>query len=118
MKENTRKLIAVKKIAAEKQLPFSKIVDIVEKHGGNVSERTLQRVFANGSEKRNFRYSTIDDLYNAFTAEFSDAKSADIFNAFHAILLEYKESYERTIALAEERIAKQDEIIDRLTARG
>lgn len=46
----------LKQIKEEQGLSIAKIMDLMEKQGKFVSEATLKKVFADGSEERSFRY--------------------------------------------------------------
>lgn len=55
--EKTREVIkALKKVRAENGYSLQRIQDMVLANGGNVSLPTIQKVFAEGSEEKNFRY--------------------------------------------------------------
>ena len=54
MKRKTIKRL--KQIKTEQGLSISQIMDLMEKQGKFVSEGTLKRVFADGSEEKVFRY--------------------------------------------------------------
>lgn len=55
--EKTREVIkALKKVRAENGYTLQRIQDMVLANGGNVSLPTIQKVFAEGSEEKNFRY--------------------------------------------------------------
>jgi len=55
--EKTREVIkALKKVRAENGYSLQRIQDMVLANGGNVSLPTIQKVFAEGSEDKNFRY--------------------------------------------------------------
>lgn len=74
-----RKIQTIKRIKAEHNLPNELILDLVAKNNGAVSESTLKRILEDGSEDKDFRYSSIADTYNALTLEFSeDLRSDDI----------------------------------------
>ena len=46
----------LKEIKAEQQLSYSQIMKMLEDAGQYVSEATLKKVFADGSEEKSFRY--------------------------------------------------------------
>jgi len=55
--EKTREVIkALKKVRADNGYSLQRIQDMVLESGGNVSLTTIQKVFADGSEDKNFRY--------------------------------------------------------------
>ena len=54
LKRNT--IHRLKEIKEEQQLSISQIIDMLEKRGLYVSEPTLKKLFAKGSEEKNFRY--------------------------------------------------------------
>lgn len=149
----SKKISVIKKIKEEHNLPNDYILDLVARSNGNVSDSTLRRILADGSEDDSFRYSSIADLYNALTMEFGEDFATDDPAALKIILSERnkwidrlaeeietlkedyavretlyserKQNYEKTIelqnttyeqslALLRERIAKQDIIIEKL----
>ena len=57
MRPNTNEVISqIKKVREEKGFSFSKILSMMEENGDYMSKSTISRVFADGSEKMNFRY--------------------------------------------------------------
>lgn len=57
MRPNTNEVILqIKKVREEKGFSFSKILSMMEENGDYMSKSTISRVFADGSEKMNFRY--------------------------------------------------------------
>ena len=49
-------IIKLKKIKQEQNLSIKKIMDLLEDRGQFVSEGTLKKIFAEGSEEKSFRY--------------------------------------------------------------
>lgn len=49
-------IIKLKKIKQEQNLSIKKIMDLLEDQGQFVSEGTLKKIFAEGSEEKSFRY--------------------------------------------------------------
>ena len=49
-------IIKLKKIKQEQDLSIKKIMDLLEDRGQFVSEGTLKKIFAEGSEEKSFRY--------------------------------------------------------------
>lgn len=94
-----RKIQTIKRIKAEHSLPNELILDIVSRNNGSLSESTLKRILADGSEEQNFQYASIADLYNALTMEFGEEFRADDPSAIKAILSERNRWIDR---LAEE----------------
>jgi hypothetical protein len=118
------------------------ILDLVTRNNGTISESSLKRVFEEGSEDKTFRYSTIEDLYNALTKEFGDDYANDDpavlkniiaernnwidrlveeikhtkedFAVREKLYEERKSNYDHTIEMLQARIDKQDEIIEKL----
>lgn len=122
----SKKISVIKKIKEEHNLPNDLILDLVVKNNGNVSESTLKRILADGSEDENFRYSSIADLYNALTLEFGEDFSSDDPAALKVILSErnrwidrlveeietLKEDYAVREALYKERKENYEKTID------
>lgn len=95
----SKKISVIKKIKEEHNLPNDLILDLVARNNGNVSESTLKRILADGSEDENFRYSSIADLYNALTLEFGEDFTTEDPAALKVILSERNKWIDR---LAEE----------------
>lgn len=95
----SKKISIIKKIKEEHNLPNDLILDLVARNNGNVSESTLKRILADGSEDENFRYSSIADLYNALTLEFGEDFTTEDPAALKVILSERNKWIDR---LAEE----------------
>ena len=138
----SNKIKIIKKIKEEHNLPNDMILDLVTRNNGTISESSLKRVFEEDSEDKTFRYSTIEDLYNALTKEFGDDYASDDplllkniiaernnwidrlveeikhnredFSVREILYAERKANYERTIGMLQDRIDKQDEMIKQL----
>ena len=133
----------LKQIKAEQGLTVPKIMDLMEERGQFVSEATIKRVFADGSEEQNFRYQdsiapiadVLLDLYGEdsgtedaeslrriireknklieFLMMKLDEKEAD-FEKRIALYDERKAMYEKSIERFETQISRKDELIERL----
>lgn len=133
----------LKQIKSEQGLTIPKIMDLMEERGQFVSEATIKRVFADGSEEQNFRYqdsiapiadvlldmygdtSNLDDadsLRNIireknrmieFLMMKLDEKEQD-FERQRVLYEERKANYEKTISRFETQVARKDDLIERL----
>lgn len=133
----------LKQIKAEQGLTIPKIMDLMEERGQFVSEATIKRVFADGSEEQNFRYQdsiapiadVLLDMYGD-TSNLDDADSLrqiirekNKFIEFLMMKLDEKEQdferqrtlyeerkalYEKTISRFETQISLKDDLIERL----
>ena len=142
-KMKRRTIHRLKKIKAEQGLSIPKIMDLMEERGQFVSEATIKRVFADGSEDQNFRYqdsiapiadvlldmygdsSNLDDSdslrqiireknkFIEFLMMKLDEKEAD-FERQRSLYEERKSLYEKSIERFETQIARKDELIERL----
>jgi hypothetical protein len=138
----SKRIATIKQIKTEHQMPNDMILDLVYKNGGTVSESTLKRILADGSEEQNFQYAGVADIYNALVKEFGEDYKSDDIATLKSIILdrnrwidrlaeeietkkkefhrredlysERKANYERTIEMLQARIDKQDEIIEKL----
>lgn len=138
----SNKVKIIKRIKEEHNLPNEMILDLVARNNGTISESSLKRVFEDGSEDKTFRYSTIEDLYNALTKEFGNDYANDDPAVLKNIIAERnnwidrlveeikhtkedfavreklyegrKSNYDHTIEMLQARIDKQDEIIEKL----
>ena len=142
-KMKRRTIHRLKQIKAEQGLSIPKIMDLMEERGQFVSEATIKRVFADGSEDQNFRYqdsiapiadvlldmygdsSNLDDTdslrqiireknkFIEFLMMKLDEKEAD-FERQRTLYEERKSLYEKTIGRFETQIALKDDLIERL----
>lgn len=141
----SKKLEIIKQIKEAHNISYDKILDLVTRNGGSISMSTLRRIFEENSKKDNgFRYTSVADVYNALTLEFGEDFQVDDVATLKAILSERnrwidrlseeiestreehkaretlyaqrKDTYERTIAILQERVAKQDALIEQLLA--
>lgn len=118
----------LKQIKAEQGLSITKIMDLMESRGQFVSEATIKRVFADGSEDQNFRYqdsiAPIADVLLDIYGELSDIDDTESLRRiiheknklieFLMLKLDEKEQeFEKRIALCEERKALYEKTIDR-----
>lgn len=133
----------LKQIKEEQGLTIAKIIDLMEDRGQFVSETTIKRVFAEGSEEQNFRYqdsiAPIADVLLDIYGEDSDGEDSEALRRiireknklieFLMMKLDEKEQefekrielyeerkalYEKTIERFEIQIARKDELIERL----
>ena len=142
-KMKRRTIHRLKQIKSEQGLSIPKIMDLMEERGQFVSEATIKRVFADGSEDQNFRYQdsiapiadVLLDMYGD-TSKLDDADSLrqiirekNKFIEFLMMKLDEKEQdferqrtlyeerkalYEKTIGRFETQIALKDDLIERL----
>lgn len=119
----------LKEIKSEQGLSISQIMEMLEKAGQFVSEPTLKKIFAEGSEERNFRYQdTIMPVADVLLDIYGDKSGLDDAESLRQIiheknryielilfkLEEQKEEYAREKALYEERKAMYERSIERL----
>lgn len=133
----------LKQIKSEQGLTVQKIMDLMEERGQFVSEATIKRVFADGSEEQNFRYQdsiapiadVLLDIYGD-TSGLDDAESLrqvireknklieflmmkldekeQEFDKRISLYEERKALYEKSIERFETQIYRKDELIERL----
>lgn len=101
---NTREvIITLKEVRQEKQLSFDKILNLMKENGDYLSKSTLSRVFAEGSEDKNFRYEdTIRPIANALLDMETIEADDDIDTQAYKSILKLKKDllfeYERQIS--------------------
>ena len=133
----------LKEIKSEQGLSVPKIMDLMEERGQFVSESTIKRVFADGSEEQSFRYQdsiapiadVLLDIYGD-TSSLEDAESLRhiireknklieflmikldeqeaAFESRTSMYEERKSIYDRNIARLEKQIERKDDLIERL----
>ena len=133
----------LKEIKSEQGLSVPKIMDLMEERGQFVSESTIKRVFADGSEEQSFRYQdsiapiadVLLDIYGD-TSSLEDAESLRhiireknklieflmikldeqeaAFESRKSMYEERKSIYDRNIARLENQIERKDDLIERL----
>lgn len=133
----------LKRIKEEQGLTVAKIIDLMEERGQYVSETTIKRVFAEGSEEQNFRYQdSIAPIADVLLDIYGEDSSVDDAESLRRIIREknklieflmmkldekeqefgkrielYEERkalYEKSIERFEIQIARKDELIERL----
>lgn len=118
----------LKQIKSEQGLTIPKIMDLMEERGQYVSEPTIKRVFADGSEEQNFRYQdsiapiadVLLDIYGD-TSNLDDAESLrniirekNKLIEFLMLKLDEKEAeFEKRLAMYEERKSLYEKSIER-----
>lgn len=118
----------LKQIKAEQGLSITKIMDLMESRGQFVSEATIKRVFADGSEDQNFRYQdSIAPIADVLLDIYGESSYIDDTESLRRIiheknkLIEFlmlkldekEQEFEKRIALCEERKALYEKTIDR-----
>lgn len=133
----------LKQIKSEQGLTIPKIMDLMEERGQFVSEATIKRVFADGSEEQNFRYQdSIAPIADVLLDMYGDTSNLDDADSLRHIIREknklieflmmkldekeqdferqrtlYEERkalYEKTISRFETQISLKDDLIERL----
>ena len=133
----------LKEIKSEQGLSIPKIMDLMEERGQFVSESTIKRVFADGSEEQSFRYqdsiAPIADVLLDIYGDTSNLDDADSLRhiireknklieflmikldeqeaAFESRISMYEERkniYDRNITRLEKQIERKDNLIERL----
>lgn len=133
----------LKQIKAEQGLTIPKIMDLMEERGQYVSEATIKRVFADGSEEQNFRYQdSIAPIADVLLDIYGEASALDDAESLRHIIREknklieflmiklderekdfemqrslYEERrslYEKSIKRFETQIERKDELIERM----
>lgn len=142
-KMKRRTIHRLKQIKSEQGLSIPKIMDLMEERGQFVSEATIKRVFADGSEEQNFRYQdSIAPIADVLLDMYGDSSNLDDSDSLRQIIrdknkfieflmmkLDEKEQdferqrtlyeerkalYEKTIGRFETQIALKDDLIERL----
>lgn len=93
----SKKIAIIKKIKEDHSLPNDLILSLVARNGGSLSESSLRRILADGSEDQHFQYAIIADLYNALTLEFGEDYKADDPATIKAILSERNRWIDRLV---------------------
>ena len=123
----------LKRVRQENGLTISEIVNLCEKNGEAVSETTVKKVFADGSETFGFNYeNTLKPIINALLGDHEETAETDMMISvaqykeikikhLEAQLARQEESYKRRIEflkqqidIKDDRIDKRDEMISKL----
>jgi type IV secretory pathway VirB9-like protein len=123
----------LKRVRNENGLTISEIVNLCEKNGEAVSETTVKKVFADGSETFGFNYeNTLKPIINALLGDHEETSETDMMisvaqykeikiKQLEAQLARQEESYKRRIEflkhqidIKDDRIDKRDELITKL----
>ena len=123
----------LKRVRSEDGLSISEIVKLCEENGESVSETTVKKVFAEGSEAFSFNYeNTLKPIINALlgdheetaetemmisVAEFKAAKIKDLESQLERMENSYKRRIDflkNQIEIKDARIDKRDEMITKL----
>lgn len=115
----------LKRVRAENGLSISEIVKLCESNGEAVSETTVKKVFADGSEALGFNYEiTLKPIINALlggheetaetdmmisVAQFKEAKIKDL----ESQMARMEESYKRRIEFLKDQIEIKDARLDK-----
>ena len=127
-KMKRRTIHRLKKIKAEQGLSIPKIMDLMEERGQFVSEATIKRVFADGSEEQNFRYQdSIAPIADVLLDMYGDTSKLDDTDSLRHIIREknklieflmikldeQEEQFQKRLDIYEERKALYEKSIDR-----
>lgn len=123
----------LKRVRNENGLTISEIVNLCEKNGEAVSETTVKKVFADGSETFGFNYeNTLKPIINALLGDHEETAETDMMISvaqykeikirhLEEQLARMEESYKRRIEflkkqidIKDDRIDKRDELITKL----
>lgn len=94
----------LKEIKAEQGLSIAQIADMMETQGKFVSEATLKRVFAEGSEDTNFRYhDSIAPIADVLLDIYGDSSGLDDAESLRQIIREKNKHIEALMIKLEEQ---------------
>jgi len=97
-------IIKLKKIKEEQNLSISKIMDLIEERGQFVSEGTMKKIFADGSEEKNFRYQdTIAPLADVLMDIYGDQSGIEDAESLRQIIREKNKQIEFLMIKLEEQ---------------
>ena len=115
----------LKRVRNENGLTISEIVNICEKNGEAVSETTVKKVFADGSETFGFNYeNTLKPIINALLGDHEETAETDMMISvaqykeikirhLEEQLARMEESYKRRIEFLKQQIDVKDDRIDK-----
>ena len=96
----------LKEIKAEQQLSYTQIMKMLEDAGQYVSEATLKKVFADGSEEKSFRYQdTILPLADVLLDLYGDRSGIEDAESLREIIREKNKFIESLIVKLDEQKA-------------
>ena len=96
----------LKEIKAEQQLSYSQIMKMMEDAGQYVSEATLKKVFAEGSEEKSFRYhDTIMPIADVLLDLYGDRSGIEDAESLREIIREKNKFIESLIVKLDEQKA-------------
>ena len=97
-------IIKLKKIKQEQNLSIKKIMDLLEDRGQFVSEGTLKKIFAEGSEEKSFRYQdTLAPLADVLLDIYGDQSEIDDAASLKRIIREKNKQIEFLMVKLEEQ---------------
>lgn len=97
-------IVKLKKIKDEQDLSIPKIMDLIEERGQFVSEGTLKKIFAEGSEEKNFRYQdTLAPLADVLLDIYGDQSGIDDIESLREIIREKNKQIEFLMVKLEEQ---------------
>lgn len=93
----------LKQIKQEQGLSISQIMEIMEKHGKYVSEATMKKIFADGSEEKPFRYQdSIAPVADVLLDIYGDTSGLDDVESLRQIIREKNKLIELFVIKIEE----------------
>lgn len=121
----------IKKVREEQNLTVAQIADIVSDNGEYVSDRTIYKILADGSEEEGYQPHSVIAVFEALTAKYGDVSLPDDAGALRQLIasrnrhidslvlqLENQaEEYAKREALFEERKANFERTISLLEAQ-
>lgn len=97
-------IIKLKKIKQEQNLSIKKIMDLLEDQGQFVSEGTLKKIFAEGSEEKSFRYQdTLAPLADVLLDIYGDQSEVNDVTTLKRIIREKNKQIEFLMVKMEEQ---------------
>lgn len=97
-------IIKLKKIKQEQDLSIKKIMDLLEDRGQFVSEGTLKKIFAEGSEEKSFRYQdTLAPLADVLLDIYGDQSEINDAGSLKQIIREKNKQIEFLMIKLEEQ---------------
>lgn len=105
-KMKRKQIRRLKEIKAEQGLSIAKIMELLDQKGKYVSEATLKKIFADGSEEKNFRYvDTIAPLADVLLDLYGDKSGIEDVESLREIIREKNKMIESLMIKLDEQKA-------------
>lgn len=104
-----QRILQIKAICKDQALPATKVIDMVYESGKSVSDRTIRKLLAEGSEEMSFQYDSVIKVYEVLIDRFGDTPDVQDIEILRRMITERDKQIDRLMIECEKRDSEYGE---------